>query len=240
MDKLSYQLEVFEGPLDLLLYLISKNKLNIYDIPLLELTRQYIAHIEQMKEQDFEVTSEFLDMAARLVYLKTVSLLPRHEEAVQLKEELTGELVEYKLCQEIAAKLTGMTDGFNAFIRKTAEIEFDKTYANIHPSERLVRAYFEAVGRGQRKLPPSDIPFRTIVAKKTVPVPSKIVFILRKLWKGGKHKMLSLFDNVTSRSEIVATFLALLELCKVKRVTVEGEGDNTAIVLIKERKNGDN
>ena len=89
MDKLEYKLDVFEGPLDLLLYLISKNKLNINDIQLTVLIDQYVEHIRQMQLQDMDIASEFLEMASRLIYLKTVSLLPKHEEAEQMKEELT-------------------------------------------------------------------------------------------------------------------------------------------------------
>ena len=86
LDKLSFQLENFEGPLDLLLYLISKHKLNILDIPIVELLSQYMGAIQAMREADMDVTSEFVEMASRLVYLKTVSLLPRHEEAEQLRD----------------------------------------------------------------------------------------------------------------------------------------------------------
>ena len=102
MEKISYKLENFEGPLDLLLHLIKKNKLNIYDIQISELLTQYMAHIDKMKEQSLDISSEFLEMAARLVYIKTAFLLPRHEEAEALKQELTGQLVEYKQYQEIA------------------------------------------------------------------------------------------------------------------------------------------
>ena len=80
MEKLSFKVQEFEGPLDLLLHLIAKHKLNIYDIEISALLEQYLAYIEQMQRQDMEVASEFLEMAARLVHIKTVSLLPRHEE----------------------------------------------------------------------------------------------------------------------------------------------------------------
>ena len=86
LKTLSYKLEVFEGPLDLLLSLLSKNKLNIYDIPLAELLEQYMAHIDAMRENNMDVASEFLEMAARLVYMKTVSLLPKHDEVEKLKD----------------------------------------------------------------------------------------------------------------------------------------------------------
>ena len=94
MEAISYKLSEFEGPLDLLLHLISKNKLNIYDIEISVLLAQYMEHIDKMKEKNMDVASEFLEMAARLVYIKTVSLLPKHEESEELKKELSGELIE--------------------------------------------------------------------------------------------------------------------------------------------------
>ena len=89
-EKISYTLDVFEGPLDLLLFLISKNKLNIYDIPVAELLEQYMAHIDLMRLENMDVSSEFLTMASRLVYIKTAMLMPRKEEAGELKKELSG------------------------------------------------------------------------------------------------------------------------------------------------------
>ena len=111
MEKINYKLEVFEGPLDLLLHLISKHKLNINDIPIFELVEQYVDYVRKMEESDMNVASEFIDMAARLVYIKTVSLLPVHEEAEQLKLELTGELIEYRDCKLMAEKLSKQADG---------------------------------------------------------------------------------------------------------------------------------
>ena len=95
MSTLNYKIEVFEGPMDLLLHLISKHKLNIYDIPIVELVEQYLAYVNEMKNHDLEVASEFLEMASRLIYMKTVSLLPKHEEIEELKKELTGELLAF-------------------------------------------------------------------------------------------------------------------------------------------------
>ena len=101
-ETLSYKLDVFEGPLDLLLNLIAKNKLNIYDIPIAELLEQYMAQIHEMQAADMDVASEFLEMAARLVHIKSVSLLPKKEEEAALKQELTGQLLEYQQCKEAA------------------------------------------------------------------------------------------------------------------------------------------
>lgn len=236
-NTLSYRLETFEGPLDLLLQLIAKNKLNIYDIPLAELVEQYMEQINTMRGNNMDVASEFLEMAARLVYIKTVSLLPRHEEVEELKKELTGELLEYKVCREIAARLGVMGQGFDLFVRNPGEPDFPKTYVLTHDSEMLLAAYLSAVGRGQRRLPPPQTAFGRIVAKKIVSVSSKIVFVMRKLWKGGKSKISSLYEGSKSRSDIIATFLAVLELCKDNRVKVEGEAADATITLIKERKN---
>ena len=96
MEKLSYKLPSFEGPLDLLLYLLSKHKLDICDIPIAELLEQYMVHMEEMKQQDMEIESEFLTMAARLVHMKTISLLPKHEELEELQDELVTQLLDYQ------------------------------------------------------------------------------------------------------------------------------------------------
>ena len=233
---LSYKLESFEGPLDLLLQLIARNKLNIYDIKLSVLIDQYLEQMEFFKAQEMEVASESLEMAARLIYMKSVSLLPRHDEIVKLKEELTGELLEYQVCREMAAKLATMTDGFNLFVKSPDDVELDKTYVLTHNPEVMYEAYLSAVGRGQRRLPPPVTPFTKIVAKKIVAVSSKIVFVLRKLVRGGRSSLSNLYKTAQSRSELVATFLAVLELCKANRIEVEGENDEAEIKLIKDRK----
>lgn len=233
---LNYKLEGFEGPLDLLLQLIARNKYNIYDIPLLQLTEQYLEQIEKIKQDEMEIQSEFLEMASRLLYIKTVSLLPKHEEIIKLKEELTGELLEYMVCQQMAKKFGEMQGGFDLFVRKPGEFEFDKTYELTHNKSVMFESYLAAVGRGQRRLPPSTAPFTKIVAKKIVAVSTKIIFVIRNLWKGGKSKLSDLYSKAESRSEIVATFLAVLELCKANRVMVEGDGEDQEIRLIKEHK----
>ncbi len=233
---LSYKLDCFEGPLDLLLQLISRNKLNIYDIPVAELLEQYLAQIDAMREQNMDVQSEFLEMAARLIYMKTVSLLPQHDEIEVLKQELTGELIEYKICREMAEKLSTMTDGFKTFIRKPEQLEFDSTYELVHEPDILYTAYMSAAGRGMRKLPPPATAFTKIVAKKIVAVSTKIVFVMRKLVGRGKQKISTLFSSCESRSELVATFLAVLELCKANRITIDTDKPDAEITLRRDKK----
>ncbi|MEE0945678.1 MAG: segregation/condensation protein A [Acutalibacteraceae bacterium] len=237
MEKvLSYKVEDFEGPLDLLLQLIAKNKLNIYDIQLTVLIDQYLQQIELMKLNDMDVASDFLAMASRLIYIKTVSLLPKHEEVEELKQELTGELLEYQLCREIAAKLNDMSKDIDRFIKKAEPVELDKTYTLTHDAGLIFEAYLAAAGRGKRRLPPSTAPFTKIVAKKIVSVSSKIVYVMRNLFRGGTKKLSSLYGSAKSRSELVATFLAVLELCKANRVKITGDANQAEITLIKEKK----
>lgn len=233
MEKISYKLDVFEGPMDLLLHLISKHKLNINDIPIFELVEQYTAYVRQMQEADMDVASEFLEMAARLVYIKTVSLLPVYEEAEQLKKELTGELLEYRDCKIMAGKLSEQAKGFDYYWREPEEIEQDHTYTRIHEPEELFKAYIAAVGRGKRKLPPPIDAFKAIVAKKIVSVGSKISVIFQKLRGKVKVRFLSFYEDAETKSDLVAMFLAMLELVKSKQIAVDGENDNMTVTLIK-------
>ncbi len=226
--------------MELLSSLLSKNKLSIYDIPIAELLDQYLAHIDAMKENNMDVASEFMVMASRLVYLKTISLLPKHEEAETLRDELAGELLEYEICRQMADKLSHMTDGFDTFVKKQDEIKFDKTYALVHEKEILLDSYLAAVGRGKRRQPPSTEVFTDIVAKKIVAVSTKIVSVMRRLYNGKKEKLNDIFLESKSRSELVATFLAVLELCKANRIRLSGDGEDMAVSLIKEKSEVEN
>lgn len=237
MEQIHYKLEVFEGPMDLLLHLISKHKLNINDIPIVELVNQYLDYVRQMENADFDVAGDFLEMAARLIYIKTVSLLPRHEEAEELKKELTGELIEYRDCKIMAEKLKNQTDGFNRFVREPAGGYVNYDYERFHEGEELLNAYINAAGRAQRKLPPPIDSFRVIVARKFVNVASKIQTVMRKLWSGKKVKFISLFDGAQTKSDLVATFLAVLELAKTKKISIDGPMNDADIQIINEVEN---
>lgn len=225
MEVIQYKLDVFEGPMDLLLHLINKHKLNINDIPIFTLVEQYIDYVRKMEESDMEVASDFLDMAARLVYIKTVSLLPVYEEAEQLKKELTGEILEYRDCKILAGKIAENADGFDYFYRDTMKIETKKTYDRLHESEELFKSYIAAIGKGKRKLPPPFEAFTAIVSKKIVSVSSRVSGIFAKLKKGRKRRFSDFFSDASSRSEMVATFLAVLELIKANKIKAWGVGD---------------
>ncbi len=233
MEPISYKLEVFEGPMDLLLHLITKHKIDIYDIPILELVEQYVSYVREMQEENMDVASEFLEMAARLVYIKTVSLLPVYDEAEELKNELRDELIEYRDCKILAAKLAQMTEGFNYSVREYAEeVSPDMSYKRLHEPDELLSAYSVAAGKKLRRLPPPIDTFKAIVTKKIVSVGSKIESIVSSLKKKRKTKLFDIYKQAQSRSDLIAAFLAVLELAKNKTIFVTGEGEDIQIELL--------
>lgn len=231
-QPLQYKLPVFEGPLDLLLSLIAKNKIDIYDIQISDLLDQYMEQIERMRENQMDVASEFLTMASRLVYIKSVMLLPKYEEeAEELKKELSGQLLEYAVCRKVAAKLGVMYD-FDTFFRAASPVEYDMTYNRRHDPQDIVKAYISAVGRGKRRLPPSEQAFSGIVTHKIVSVNSRIIHLMRRLWHGKRLEYHEIFEVCEGKSDLVATFLATLELVKGKRIRIEGAGEHAVVYMI--------
>lgn len=230
-ETLSYKLDVFEGPLDLLLNLIAKNKLNIYDIPIAELLEQYMAQIHEMQAADMDVASEFLEMAARLVHIKSVSLLPKKEEEAALRQELTGQLLEYQQCKEAAMRLRERFS-LDGIVRAQADIPADLTYKRHHKPQELLSAYLSMLGK--KKPPEPQKPEDTIsklITRRVVSVASQIVFVLRSLWKKRHVSLKELFRGKNDPSERVAAFLAVLELVKDKRLRVDGDGEDCEIKL---------
>lgn len=233
MPNINYKLEVFEGPMDLLLHLITKHKLNIYDIPISQLVEQYLNYVDKMKDENLEVASEFLEMAARLVYIKTVSLLPVYEEAEKLRRELSGELIEYAECKHVALALSEKTEGFDFISRSPTAFPTDMSYNRIHDSLELLNAYMRVVGKRLRKIPPPLDSFKTIVAKKIVSVSTKIKSIISLLVSEKTTKFSDIIMTSESRSDMVAAFLAILELAKTNHIKLSGNSDNLQIELVK-------
>lgn len=224
MERLSFRVAEYDAPLDLILHLISRHKLDIMDIDISSLLEQYMAIINIWQTVDMEISSEFLEMASRLVYIKTVSLLPKHEEETEkLRQELTGQLVEYRLCKVAAAQLGEMSSFGDVFVRRPMPLEVDETYTLNHPAGCLYTALADALGRGSRRQPPPRETFEPLVARPLVSVTSKIFTVLRSLRLRGFLHRDKLYDAATDRSSIVATFLAVLELVKSGKVRVENE-----------------
>lgn len=214
----------FDAPLDLILHLISKHKLDIVDIDISSLLDQYLLIIEGWQETDLEVSSEFLAMASRLVYMKTVNLLPKHEaEIEQLKKELAGQLIEYRIIKVAAELLQQENQYHDIFVRQPLEIELDNTYNHLHSANLLYNALVDAMGRDSKKKPPSSDRFENIVSHPIVSVSSKIISIMRILRVSSSVTLQELFDLEQGRSALVATFLAVLELLKSGRLALEQE-----------------
>lgn len=214
MQELKFKLEVYEGPLDLMLSLIAKHKLNIYDIEISLLLEQFMLYLDRMKQADIEIAGEFLEMAARLIYIKSAALLPKHE-AEEMKKELQGVLIEYAMCKQIALQLQQSWVGDDVFVRPPVQMEENKAYLGIHEPDELFLAmsnlnYKDAVRKAVPHVKPA-------IAKSFVSVFTKIVYVLKHINDGHKVEVNSLYKG-QSRSDCVAVFLALLELSKNSRI----------------------
>lgn len=234
MEQLSFKLENFEGPLDLLLTLIKKNKVSIYDIPISMILDQYLEVMQEMKEMDLEVSSEFLVLAATLLQIKSKMLLPNpedeNEEGVDPREELVRRLIEYSKVKGAVEFLAPRQHiGASMFYRAPESIErppAEWNYSSL-TAENLWYAYKRAYEKLERKQPPPKHSFEGIVGHEKVSVRKKVSNIWKRLMSKSKMMFKELFKGVKSKPEAVASFLAVLELVKLKKIRVEyGEGDD--------------
>ena len=232
VEQLVYKVENFEGPLDLLLKLISKNKLSIYEIEISDLLDQYMQQISLLKQQQMEVSSSFLEMAARLVYIKTAQLLPKYEsEAEKLKEELTSQIVEYSEYKRVAEVLLSNLN-MDFFCRQPMKIKLDLTYKGIHSIAEVCRTYIDLIdcvtAKALNDKSEKEDHLEDIVKSKSVSVFSKVVYVLRCLYKYGKFCFEDLFLGGNEKSDLIAFFLAILELIKCNRISIQ---DKTSDIL---------
>ena len=228
MTELNFKLEnlEFEGPLDLMLLLIQKHKLNIQDIEITVLLDQFLLYLERMTEEDIEVTVEFLDAAARLVLIKSAALLPR-DEAEKMKKELQGALIEYALCKAMAEKLKKRWVGDAVYVRQPIEIEVDAAYHGTHQPEEIPFAYSAVSKRAKMK---SETPrsLAPIVAKSYVTVYTGVVIVLKSLLTRQSVTLAELYKE-RPRSYRVSIFLAVLELSKAGRIVISEDGESVSL-----------
>ncbi len=224
METISFKLEVFEGPMDVLLSLITKHKLNIYDIEISSLLEQYLDYLEQCRQQDLELAGEFLEMAARLIYIKTASLLPRPEEVEKEKQALQGALIEYALCKQAAQTLKQQSVGDQIFCRKPMKIKVSGAYGRTHAAEVLVEAWKRMGQKHIQSQEQARDRLQRVVSQPVVPVMSKVVYLMRKVWLGEHVYFGALYADVRERSARVALFLAVLELTKSGRIGISEDG----------------
>lgn len=223
------QFEVFEGPLDLLLYLVKKEEVDIYEVNLTKLATQFIEHIEMMRRLDLEVAGEFLVMAATLMYIKSKELLPVEKQVVVEGEEdeedprweLIRQLVEYKKFKDAAAKLQSREElQESVYARQPGKPEFTESLQE--PEQKLQVSVFDLIGAVNnilKRFQAKEGESRDIFQDKWT-VSEKIETILNTIESKGAVKFSELFTNAVSRTEVVVTFLAMLELIRLKRVMI--------------------
>lgn len=230
------EMEDFNGPLDLILHLLSKNKMEIKDIQISLILEQYMQWMERRKELDLEVASEFVTMAAHLVYIKTRMLLSiQDEEAASEMEQLIASLEEhqrhenYDRIKQIVPELDRKFQvGRDYMARSPEHLPKDHTYRYVHQPVDLQNAMRAILERGNEAAPPPVRAFEGIVGHEPYPVQDKVREVLARVLQMGITRFRALFKGNRSRSEIVATFLAVLELCKGRRICLAGtEADCT-------------
>lgn len=237
-------MEDFEGPLDVIFLLLSKNKIEIQDVSITAILEQYLAYLDEMKRMDMEIASEFISMASHLMLIKTKMLLSAAEQAEAESELdlLRQSLIERRrreAMEQIRLAVTQLEPrneiGRCLFTKEPEPLRKDTTYRYQHSVLDLLRALDLIAERNQRQLPPPTANFKGIVAKEPYPVTRKAGEVLRQLVLRGVERLKSLFRGNKSRSEIVATFLAILELCKTNSVVLEDDnsGENPHVRLLK-------
>ena len=226
-EELTFHLEDFDGPLELLLALVAKHKMDLHNIPILELIDQYTRTVEQDEQADPERASAFIEMAAHLVEMKSFLLLPRSEEGERMKQEFTGQLIEYDQCRRLAALLREKAAQDPAFVRPPMAVEWEHPYDLHHAPQVLADTWNALSGRTKLRREPTQQQFEPLVTAPVVSVTSRVVHILRQLMSGTAARMSQLFSRRQSRSTNVATFLALLELIRGGRVTLDEQGGMT-------------
>ena len=223
MAALTFHIRDFDGPLELLLALVQAHKMDLHDIPILELIDQYTRVVEASDGAEPEAASSFLAIAARLVEMKSFLLLPRSQEAEQLTQELTGRLIEYDRCRRLAAQLAARAQGVAVYVRRPLALETDSRYPLRHPAQSLADCWRAMAGRA-RPQPLRQEAFEPLVAAPFVSVESRVVHILRALTAGRAGRLDELFSPAQELSATVATFLAVLELVRAGRLEIADDG----------------
>ena len=238
-------MEDFEGPLDVIFELLSKNKIENQDVSITAILEQYLAYLEERKRLDMEIASEFITMASHLMLIKTKMLLSAAEQAEAESELdlLRQSLIDRKRKEAMEAIRVAVAEleprneiGRCLFPKEPEPLRRDATYRYQHDVKDLLRALDTIAERNQRQLPPPTANFMGIVGKEPYPVRKKAGQVLRQLVLRGVERLKNLFRGNRSRSEVVATFLAILDLCKNNAVTLEDDvnGENPNVRLLDE------
>lgn len=238
MAELTYKIEEFEGPLDLLLSLIKKNKVNIEDIPIVLIFDQYMDYINEAQRLDLDLASEFILMASELMLIKSKMLLPHNDETEEdPRKQLADALIKYQQAKAAALVLAPMYVAYSGrFVKDTDEISVDKTFVEDQDVEQLCLAArrimdYNAIAERAK----SKEPFTPMISKPIVPVELKIVGILNHLENKSRASLKSLLMESVSLPDMIAIFLGVLELIKIKKINIvdtdDTQSDSTGMVF---------
>lgn len=251
--SLAVKLEVFEGPLDLLIHLIDKNKVNIYDIPIVTITEQYMEYIEAMEKKDMDVMSEFLVMAATLVNIKSKMLLPRdetisEEEHEDPRRELVERLLEYKMFKYVSDELKDKQIDASKIMFKDStipheisnykeEVDLDELLSDLTLS-RLQSIFDSVIKRQVDKIDPIRSDFGKI-EKEEVNLVDKIWHIEEYGKKHGRFSFKRLLESQSTKMNVIITFLGVLEMIKMGRISISQHNIFDDIIIEYHADNGD-
>ncbi len=240
----SVKLEIFEGPFDLLFHLIEKNEVDIYDIPIADITRQYLEYIDELRYFDIEVASEFLVMAATLLHIKSRMLLPQQNveeqgEDIDPRQQLVERLMEYKKYKDVTGELKKREEDFQKrLFREPTPAEFyiehDPIILDIDITD-LCRAFSEAMKK-YKNLYNTDDDLRKGLEKEIISVVDRIKHIRKVLMREGHIMFNDLFEDCPTRENVIVTFLAVLELIKERSITIK-QMSNFGDIIIRKRQN---
>ena len=236
MDAVTYRLEQFEGPLDLLLTLIQKNKVSITDIPIALICDQYIEFIEKAQELDMEIASEFIVMASELMLIKSKMLLPKTEENEEdPRMALTDALLRFQQAKEAATKLSPLYSYYSArMVKDTDEITVDKSFVHDHDVSALCEAVKRIIAYGNTSRKPQSSTFAPMISKPIIPVELKIRSIIKTVERQGVASLSELLAGEQSLPDLIASFLGVLELIKIRKLIIsddDGEDEPQNAIL---------
>lgn len=233
MEEIQYKLDTFEGPLDLLLSLIQKNKVSIEDIPISLICDQYIEYIEQAQLLNMDIATEFLVMASELMLIKSKMLLPKvKEDEEDPRAALADALLKYSQAKEAAKKMALLYPKYSCRMEKdTDEISIDKTFVADQSIESLSIAVRRIITYNENRPKPEKNVFKPMISSPIVPVEVKISRIISKMESESRRfQIQELLDDATSLPDLIAIFLGILELIKIRRVNII-EDDDTMITV---------
>ena len=233
MESVTYRLEQFEGPLDLLLTLIQKNKVSITDIPISIICDQYMEYITEAQSLDMDVASEFIVMASELMLIKSKMLLPKPEEdEADPRAELTDALLRYQQAKEAAGKLTPLYAYHSArMVKDTDEISVDKTFVADQDVTALCSAVRRIIAYNNALEKAANTAFKPMISKPIIPVEIKIVSILRHMESSATASLEELIIGEPTLPDLIASFLGVLELIKIRKLLIADDIDEENALL---------